>query len=213
MRLAYLLAVPALLAASAPQAALAWHRFVSPTGFSVEYPLAWSDPRLDRTPHAKPLIWRTSECPEFALNYIKPDDDHAGAPYYPGQFSIGELEMEHTISVQDEKNFITKNEDKISKIYNTELNHSSTDRCGNVTVIESSGPIGPFGQPGANRPWLQNKTDIICAIGKRKFRFSLYYANNDARADEFSRLLIEMTRSFRLIPVKHKGPYCTLAGI
>jgi hypothetical protein len=207
------LALPFVFGAFSTQAEPGWDRFVSQTGFSVEHPLGWQDSRIDHTVHGKQLIWQTDEFPGFSLRYLKPDADHAGIPYFPGQFSIYEMEIERSITLQDELKFTSSLRKKIDKVYNMALNSKSPNSCRQVTVIQSAGMAGPYGQSKASKPWLENNTDIICPIGNRQFRFSLNYANNDSRADAFNKVLIEMTKSFRLIPVKHKGRYCALGQI
>jgi len=199
--------------ASAAEAKPGWHRFFSPTGFSVEYPLVWRDSRIDHTVHATQFKWDYDTCPGFGLRYVRYDDDHVGIPYFPGQFSISSEEIQRSTTVQTEIIFLTGLGYKIESSYDKLLNNTTNNRCGNVRIIRSDGMIGPYGQSNNSKPWLQNETDLYCPIGRRKFMFKLFYTHDDNRANEFNDVLIEMAKSFRLTPAKHVGRYCSLGRI
>ena len=209
MRRSRILAILLLLGASSANASSGWDKYISSTGFSVEYPRRWAATN-NRSTAAKD----NGRYPDFVL-FDGPDDPpHHGAIVL--QSRQAELRVREIDSPVDFDRIFAnlERDERISRQFHSyyskehyrvlDLNmHPESELgCASAKEIIYKDEIGGNGGPRASDSSYTQNYDFYCTIRNRSFLVSLMYWTTDRRAKELQRVALRVAKSLRSAPTQ-----------
>jgi len=206
VRWPYILAILLLLAASPARATPGWDKYVSSTGFSLEYPRRWA-----ATNNRSNTYRDNGKYPDFVLRDGPDGPPHHGAVVlerWQAELRVREidspidfdriyanLESDETISRQ----FHEYDSKEHYRVLDLSLRPGNGAGCASAKEIIYKDEIGGGGPRASDSRYTQDY-DFYCTIGDRSFLVALMYWPTDRRAKELQRVAFRVVKSLQLEP-------------